>query len=153
MSNAIKVSMMLSMVVFPVFLPKVSYAWEDQQGHGQHGRGSDSAYHRHDHHSHANPDLTLVTGMDDIDTRVLVDADPGPAPEVVDQAVPEAPAAIPSQVINSDGDGNFIVNVPNNAGGYTPVRIQKSGNGYVGPQGELYYPFPQISQLKAMYGI
>jgi hypothetical protein len=57
------------------------------------------------------------------------------------------------QIVNSDAAGSFIVNVPNNAGGYTPIRIQKFGNGYVGPQGEFYYPFPQVTQLKAMYGL
>jgi hypothetical protein len=46
----------------------------------------------------------------------------------------------------------FPVNVPNNSGGYTTVLIKKSGNGYVGPQGEFYPEFPKVTQLKAMYG-
>jgi hypothetical protein len=45
----------------------------------------------------------------------------------------------------------FPINVPNNAGGYTTVVIKKSGNGYVGPQGEFYAQFPSVAQLKAMY--
>jgi len=45
----------------------------------------------------------------------------------------------------------FPVNVPNNSGGYTSIVIKKSGNGYVGPQGEFYATFPSVAQLKAMY--
>ena len=47
---------------------------------------------------------------------------------------------------------SFPVNIPNNSGGYTKVFIKKSGNGYVGPQGEFYATFPTVAQLKAMYG-
>jgi hypothetical protein len=46
----------------------------------------------------------------------------------------------------------FTVNVPNDHGGYTTVLIKRSGNGFVGPQGEYYPEFPKISQLKLMYG-
>ncbi len=43
------------------------------------------------------------------------------------------------------------VNVPNSRGGYTEVILRKSGNGYVGPQGEFYSEFPSIEQLRIMY--
>jgi len=56
-----------------------------------------------------------------------------------------APVAVESQ-------DSFPVNVPNNSGGYTAVVVKRSGNGYVGPQGEFYASFPSVSQLKAMYG-
>ena len=46
----------------------------------------------------------------------------------------------------------FPVNIPNNRGGYTAVVIKKSGNGFVGPQGEFYQQFPNVTQLKVMYG-
>ena len=46
----------------------------------------------------------------------------------------------------------FTVNVPNNSGGYSAVVIKRSGNGYVGPQGEFYSEFPKVAQLKVMYG-
>jgi len=46
---------------------------------------------------------------------------------------------------------SFPVNIPNNSGGYTTVVIKKSGNGFVGPQGEFYPQFPSVAQLKAMY--
>jgi len=145
MLNTIKIQVLL---ITLALLPIASNVWADQ-----YGQDDGHSHPRHGYHSHANPDLTLVSGMDNIDSRVLVDPYPDPAPEVIYEPAPEVPASVPSQMINSDADGNFIVNVPNNTGGYTPIRIQKSGNGYVGPQGELYYPFPQITQLKAMYGL
>jgi hypothetical protein len=46
----------------------------------------------------------------------------------------------------------FSVNVPNLRGGYTKVVIKRSGNGFVGPQGEFYPEFPKVSQLQLMYG-
>jgi hypothetical protein len=54
----------------------------------------------------------------------------------------------PGPVYSQD---SFPINVPNNAGGYTSVVIRKSGNGFVGPQGEFYATFPSVAQLKAMY--
>jgi hypothetical protein len=145
MLNTIKIQVLL---IALVLLPIASNVWADQSG-----RDDGHSHHGHGYRSHANPDLTLVSGMDNIDSRVLVDPAPEPAPKVIYESVPEVAAPAPSQLINSDADGNFIVNVPNNVGGYTPIRIQKSGNGYVGPQGEMYYPFPQVTQLKAMYGL
>jgi len=47
---------------------------------------------------------------------------------------------------------SFTVNVPNNKGGYTAVFLKKSGNGYIGPQGEYYPEFPKVYQLQKMYG-
>ena len=67
-------------------------------------------------------------------------------PQVIVQA--PAPVVVAPPVDTQDA---FPVNVPNNAGGYTTVLIKKSGNGYVGPQGEFYASFPSVSQLKAMY--
>jgi hypothetical protein len=46
----------------------------------------------------------------------------------------------------------FPINIPNNNGGYVSVIIKKSGNGFVGPQGEFYAQFPSVAQLKVMYG-
>jgi len=45
----------------------------------------------------------------------------------------------------------FIVNIPNLRGGYTPVVIRRAGSGFVGPQGEYYAVFPSVEQLRAMY--
>ncbi len=49
-------------------------------------------------------------------------------------------------------DDLFTINIPNNKGGYTAVVLKKSGNGYIGPQGEFYSEFPKVSQLRMMYG-
>ena len=65
-------------------------------------------------------------------------------PVVMPQAQPPAPVAVYTQ-------DTFSINVPNNSGGYTTVVIKKSGNGYVGPQGEFYAQFPSVAQLKAVY--
>ena len=50
----------------------------------------------------------------------------------------------------ADGD-SFTVNIPNAQGGYTAVVIQKTANGYLGPQGEYYPSFPSVAQLQVMY--
>jgi hypothetical protein len=54
---------------------------------------------------------------------------------------------VPAAVVQD----TFPVNIPNSSGGYVTVMIKKSGNGFVGPQGEFYADFPKVSQLKAMY--
>jgi len=45
-----------------------------------------------------------------------------------------------------------IINVPNVKGGYTPVKLVKQNNGYIGPQGEYYPGNPTVERLKALYG-
>jgi hypothetical protein len=57
--------------------------------------------------------------------------------------VPVSPAVVQNE---------FTVNIPNDHGGYTAVVIKRSGNGFVGPQGEYYPEFPKVFQLKLMYG-
>ena len=44
------------------------------------------------------------------------------------------------------------INIPNSKGGFTPVRLVKHNNGYIGPQGEFYAGHPTVEQLKALYG-
>ena len=58
--------------------------------------------------------------------------------------------AQPSDVTYS-GD-TATVNVPNSNGGYTSVVLKRSGNGWLGPQGEYYEQIPSTDQLKVMYG-
>jgi hypothetical protein len=67
--------------------------------------------------------------------------------------VVEAPVvyAQPAPVVVNTQD-TFPVNIPNDKGGYVSVVIKKSGNGFVGPQGEFYAQFPSVTQLKVMYG-
>lgn len=44
------------------------------------------------------------------------------------------------------------VNIPNSRGGYTPVILKKTANGYIGPQGEYYPEHPTVEQLRTLYG-
>ena len=74
MFKPIRISVMFLALIFLAFLPQASYAFDDQHGH------NDRDHHRHGLHSHANPDLTLVSGMDTIDARVLIAADPDQCP-------------------------------------------------------------------------
>jgi hypothetical protein len=61
-----------------------------------------------------------------------------PQPQIV-QAQPQMPET-------------STVNIPNSRGGYTSVTLTRSGNGFVGPQGEYYPNFPSVEQLRIMYG-
>ena len=70
-------------------------------------------------------------------------------PEVYNQ--PEVIVTQPAPAAPQYAQDSFPINVPNNNGSYTTVVIRKSGNGYVGPQGEFYATFPTVAQLKAMY--
>jgi hypothetical protein len=45
-----------------------------------------------------------------------------------------------------------IINIPNSRGGYTSITLIRSGNGFVGPQGEYYQSYPSVEQLREMYG-
>src|ERR1039457_6290992 len=76
---------------------------------------------------------------------------PEPPPQVV-VAQPEqvvVQQTVPSTTYSGD---SVTVNVPNSNGGYTAVVLRRSGNGYVGPQGEYYDQVPSTEQLQAMYG-
>jgi hypothetical protein len=44
------------------------------------------------------------------------------------------------------------INIPNSKGGFTPVKLVKHNNGYLGPQGEFYAGHPTVDQLRALYG-
>ncbi len=55
------------------------------------------------------------------------------------------------QSVGTDAEESVTINIPNSKGGYTPVTIKKSGDGFVGPQGEQYQEFPKVEQLKTKY--
>ena len=65
------------------------------------------------------------------------------------------PAPIPQGVgipaTSTYAEESFTVNISNSKGGHTPVTLKRSGNGFIGPQGEFYTEFPRIEQLKLMY--
>ena len=72
-----------------------------------------------------------------------------PAPVVVAQPAPVVVSQAPTTTYSGD---TVTMNVPNSSGGYTAVVLKRSGNGYVGPQGEYYDQVPTTAQLQAMYG-
>jgi hypothetical protein len=73
-------------------------------------------------------------------------------PPVQQVVVAQPTTVVEAPPVVVDAQNAFPVNIPNNSGGYTSVVIKRSGNGYVGPQGEFYATFPSVAQLKAMYG-
>ncbi len=68
------------------------------------------------------------------------------APPVV-KVVQAAPAVQPPV----SAEQEFTVYVPDSKGGYAAVVIKRSGNGFIGPQGEFYPEFPKVEQLRVMY--
>jgi hypothetical protein len=81
-----------------------------------------------------------------------------PAPEAAASEDQQEPAQAPSveqpvaaQPKSASGDTTTI-NVPTSKGEFTPVRLVKHKNGYVGPQGEFYTGHPTVAALKALYG-
>ena len=76
---------------------------------------------------------------------------PEPPPQQVIIAQP-APVVVSQAPTTTYAGDTVTVNVPNTNGGYTSVVLKRSGNGYVGPQGEYYDQVPSVYQLKAMYG-
>jgi hypothetical protein len=71
-----------------------------------------------------------------------------PAPVPAPAPAP-TPTPAPAPGVSS---GEVTINVPNSDGSYTPVKLIKHDNGYIGPQGEYYPGNPTVGQLKALYG-
>jgi hypothetical protein len=66
--------------------------------------------------------------------------------------VVESPITVPAAT-DENLDGKYTINIPSATGGnYTPVTLKRSGNGFLGPQGEYYDQFPSVEQLRLMYG-
>ena len=81
---------------------------------------------------------------------------PPPTPaQSEDQEAPAEPPAVAQPVAaqskSASGD-TTTVGVPNSKGAFTPVRLVKHKNGYIGPQGEFYTGHPTAAALKALYG-
>ena len=76
------------------------------------------------------------------------------APEVAPVAAPAPATAAPVAQPQAQTrlPETLIVNIPNSKGEYTKVTLKKSGNGFVGPQGEYYEGHPTVEQLKVLYG-
>ena len=70
-------------------------------------------------------------------------AAPAPPPAAAPAAQPKAQTQLPE---------TLVVNIPDSKGGYTKVTLKKSGDGFIGPQGEYYQGHPTVEQLKTLYG-
>jgi len=70
-------------------------------------------------------------------------------PEAIPAAMVLSPAV--QELQNLPGQA-VTIHVPNANGSYTPVRLVKQDEGYIGPQGEYYVGNPTVEQLKALYG-
>ena len=46
----------------------------------------------------------------------------------------------------------LTINIPNSRNGFTSVTLRRSGNGFIGPQGEYYPGSPSVRELRALYG-
>jgi len=50
-------------------------------------------------------------------------------------------------------DEPVVIEIHNNNGSITPVKIKKDGSTYIGPKGERYEELPTEEQLKPIYGL
>lgn len=75
-----------------------------------------------------------------------------PAVQATPVTVAAAPVTVTAGPASAVTDDTYNINIPNSKGGYNSVTIKRSGNGFVGPQGEFYADFPKVSQLQVMYG-
>ncbi len=73
-----------------------------------------------------------------------------PPVTVVEPTTYVSNASTQTTVIANNQD-DLTINIPNSQGGFTPVTLKRSGNGFLGPQGEYYSEFPKVAQLKTMY--
>ena len=46
-----------------------------------------------------------------------------------------------------------VVEIHNDNGSITPVKLRKEGEGYIGPKGERYEQLPTGDQIKPIYGL
>jgi hypothetical protein len=65
--------------------------------------------------------------------------------------VVEPPYEEVQYIASNKPQDSFNVNIPNANGGFTTVTVKRSGQGFVGPQGEYYSEFPKVEELRVMY--
>ena len=163
MRNIFKALPVVLIVGLLIVQPGVSYAdWHGDRGH-DHGRDHDHGdWHHHDddgwhRHSYVGVDFSVWPNNYYYDAPYYPPVDTVYVSQpvaVVQQPVEviQPPPVIDHQAEMAPADDTFIINIPNEKGGYTAVTLKKSGNGFTGPQGEFYAEFPKVSQLKVIYG-
>ena len=175
MLNIIKIPMIL--LVFTFLMPlgsTMSYAWGGHSGgggyHGSGGRGY-GRFGGRGYRGYGNFNSYFGLGYNYwpynyyydpgyYDTGVLVSSPVVETPEIVEQPFATVVSTTPTDQATeitpvqttTEMDNEITINIPNSAGGYTSVLMKRSGNGFVGPQGEFYPEFPKVSALKVIYG-
>jgi Family of unknown function (DUF6515) len=75
-----------------------------------------------------------------------------PAPANVAAAQPATEPATTTATTTTPPGKTITINVPNSSGSFTPIKLVKYKNGYLGPQGEYYPGNPTVDQLSVLYG-
>jgi len=142
MLNRFKKPLLITVFSWLIIYPTISFAWHDYTGYGDwdyHGSGRDHPYSAYiDRDTYIGYADYTFSAPDFVSAPMIL-----PAPAQLITPIPALPAGEPNE---------FTVNIPNERGGYNAVVIKRSGNGFVGPQGEYYPEFPKIFQLQIMYG-
>jgi len=150
MLNKFKKILLVSAFSWLIICPAPSFAWHDYAGYGDwdyYGSGRDhplSAYI--DRKSYVGPADYMPIEPDYINGPLVfsyitpITTTPAPIQTITQLPAPSLPQP-----------AEFTVNIPNMHGGYNVVVIKKSGEGYIGPQGEYYPEFPKIFQLQMKY--
>jgi len=166
MRNTLKALFIGIIMGLLIIRPTSAYAdWNGHDGHGHDGgSGRDDGHgHDRDHHDRSFIGIDFSVWPNDYNygtpyypyypaDAVLVSPPVYEQPVTVVQqpvTIVQPSVAVDNQLLPADA---ITINIPNNKGGYTAVTLKKSGNGFIGPQGEFYPEFPTVVQLKVIYG-
>jgi len=119
--------------------PASAFAWDSHHRSSRH-----SSSHWDGHHSAWSYAGPLFGGLTFL--ALAASASQRREPETTVVVVPATTAA------DEELADTVVVNIPNSNGSYTRVVLRKSGNGYIGPQGEFYPTHPTVRQLRILYG-
>jgi len=133
----------LLFMLIGIAVPSPSWAWYAYDWNW-HGSGRDHPYSEYINRYYAHADF--------YDDGIFINGQPYNAANINPSAVALTPMDEVQYVGLPDMPDQMTVNIPNDHGGYTPVVIKRTANGFIGPQGEFYPQFPKVSQLKVMYG-
>ncbi len=141
MQNIFKRTLLLSAFSSLIMSSSISFAWHDDTGYWDyHGSGRDRPYSLY-------IDRMNYVGYADY---APLEPDYIDGPLIISNM--SAPAISPIPIPPSTQINEITVNIPNVHGGFNAVVIKKSGEGFIGPQGEYYPEFPKIFQLQMKYG-
>jgi hypothetical protein len=158
---------LVMLLILTLFSPSVFARGGDRGGDRGHDRGRSHYYHDGRWYEHgwfgfgfAVSALTigaLIEALPPRHTTVVVDNTPYYHDDTYYyRQLPEGNYVVvaPPVVVQPQYQAIDVstVNIPNSRGGYTSVTLRRSGNGYIGPQGEYYPNYPSVEQLRMMYG-